>query len=353
MYSPILRNRQNEMLAIKDLKNDVCEHIMPLFDLAAPTKAADRKKDVPYVEKNIARTQNIVRRIPSVMIDSSELDAKFRVSDNVHPLVAAAAAIRDGGSVPIPVTGLHRDFDHGNAVKKIFSNGAVNGLCLRLDATDVSTVAMTHRNIHKLLENFSVATEETILLLDMQCLYGHQIDQVATQITKLLSSLSVNQWRAIQVGGYGIPDQISTAVQTNAQGYLPRIEQDIFYTIAKRDFESPLWFADYTTLSPAVVELDWRLISKVMTPRALYTLGSSWFVVRGGAISSHPDGNDQYFQLAEEVVALDEFCGSDFSEGDDYILKRSRHSGKAGNAGSWIRACVNHHIAFTATMHSI
>ena len=88
-----------------------------------------------------------------------------------------------------------------------------------------------------------------------------------------------------------------------------------------------------------------------MSPKALYTLEDLWFVVRGGALSSHPDGYDQYYSIADEIVALDEYCGPDYSYGDGYISERSKRVGKPGNAGSWIVACVNHHLTFTANAH--
>jgi hypothetical protein len=101
-----------------------------------------------------------------------------------------------------------------------------------------------------------------------------------------------------------------------------------------------------------VVELDWKLIRKVMSPKALYTLGDSWFVVRGGAFSSHPDEYAQYFSIADEIVALDEYSGPTFSYGDSYICDRSKRLRTPGSPASWITACVNHHITFAALTHA-
>jgi hypothetical protein len=84
---------------------------------------------------------------------------------------------------------------------------------------------------------------------------------------------------------------------------------------------------------------------------ALYALEDVWFVVRGGAFSSHPDEYEQYFSMADEIVALDEFCGADFSYGDQYISDRHKREGTPGSPGSWTTACVNHHVSFTADAH--
>jgi hypothetical protein len=189
------------------------------------------------------------------------------------------------------------------------------------------------------------------LLFDLQCLYGKDKDRVAKEVIRLLKLVETKVWAGIIIGGYAIPDQLSTAVSTKEQAYLPRIEQDVFHEVAAYESKLPRWFADYTILPPSVVELDWRLIRKVMSPKALYTLEDEWFVVRGAAFSSHPDEYEQYYSIADEIVALDEYCGPDYSYGDKYISDRSKRDGKAGSPGSWITACVNHHLTFTANAH--
>ena len=352
MYSPILRNRQSERLGFKHLSKNCREHVMPLFDVAAPTKASDQAKGQAFVARNIARTGSIVNNLRAVFVDSSELDPSFRLADGAHPLIAAANAIANSGVRPIPVTGLHRDETHNAATFAISKVQAPQEVCLRLDATDASTATLTSRRIESFLSEHSTASSLTYLLLDMQCLYGTDKDAVARQIRRLLDLLSARAWAGIIIGGYGLPDQLSSAVQTNEQRYLPRIEQDVFYDLATHAIDAEKWFADYTILPPSVVELDWKLIQRVMAPKALYTLGNTWFIVRGGAFSSHADGYDQYYSIAGGIVALDEYCGQDYSYGDKHIWERSQRIGTPGNPASWITAGVNHHITFTAETHA-
>lgn len=351
MYSPILRNRQSEVLAIRHLSKSVRPSMMPVLDIAAPTKSADKAAGLKYVERNLERTEKYVTGFPAVFVDSSELDPAFRLSHDVHPLEGAAVAVVGAGGQPIPVTGLHRDAAHKAATISIANNHAQGRLCVRLDATDVSTATLTFKRIRDLLEADSVESSVVYLLFDLQCLFGKDKDSVAKEVLRLLKLVETKTWAGIVVGGYAIPDQLSTAVSTMEQAYLRRIEQDVFHEAAAYEMDTPRWFADYTILPPSVVELDWRLIHRMMSPKALYTLEDLWFVVRGGALSSHPDGYDQYYSIADEIVALDEYCGPDYSYGDTYISERSKRVGKPGNAGSWIVACVNHHLTFTANAH--
>jgi len=351
MYSPILRNRQSELLAIKHLSNSVRASMMPVLDVAAPTKSTDKAAELQYVERNLKRTTKYGTGFSAVFVDSSELDPAFRLPKKVHPLEALAGAVVGAGSRPIPVTGLHRDAAHKAVAIAVANDHAKGSLCVRLDPTDVSTATLTFKRLRDLLQMDSVESSAVYLLLDLQCLYGKDRDSVAKEVLRLLKLLEAKEWAGIIIGGYAIPDQLSTAVSTKEQGYLPRIEQDVFRDAAAYEMNTPRWFADYTTLPPAVVELDWKLIRKVMSPKALYALDTEWFVVRGGAFSSHPDEYDQYYSIADEIVALDEYRGPEYSYGDRYIFDRSKRDGTPGSPSSWITACVNHHLTLTANAH--
>lgn len=352
MYSPILRNRQSEMLAIKHLSVEVRPQIMPLIDIASPTKKADKETGVKYVERNIARAAKALSGISSVFVDSSELDPSFRLAGNEHPLLSAANAFAKAAIRPVPVTGLHRDQAHRAAANAVAASIGKSEICIRLDVTDVSTATLTYKRLQALMASDGLVPGEVYLLIDLQCLFGQELEPSVTQVSRFLNHVNKESWAGIIVGGYGIPDQLSTAVSTKGEAYLPRIEQRIFDAASKLALDSPIWFADYTTLPPSVVELDWRVVVKVISPKALYTLDDDWFVVRGGAFSSHPDEYAQYYSMAKKIVDLDECCDEEHCYGDRYIWERSREIGKPGSPGSWITACVNHHVTLTANNHA-
>lgn len=339
------------MLALRHLYDPIRQHVMPVIDVAAPAKAADQDKALKYVARNIGLTAKAVAGFPAVFVDSSELDPDFRLPGDVHPLARAAESVLDAGVRPIAVTGLHRDEQHRAQAASIAQAQDLPSLCVRLDATDVSTATLSLRRLRELIDAASLEPKDVYVLLDLHCLFGHDKEVVSKLVLRFLKLLETDTWAGILVGGYGFPDQLSSACATSSQTYLRRIEQDVFSDVAAAEMSTPRWFADYTVLSPSAVELDWRLVSKVMTPKALYTLNDVWFVVRGGAFSSHPHGYKQYFSMADEIVALDEFCGADFSYGDQYISERHNREGTPGSPASWITACVNHHVSFTADAH--
>ena len=352
MYTPILRNRQSELRALQllsELEKGLC---FPLIDLAAPGKSADVHKVQTYVERNITRTEAAVAGFEYVLLDSSELDPNMRLRGLKYPLVEVAKAMVAAGTKPVPVVGLHREKSHMKAALKVAELvQSKRQFCVRLDATDVATSAHSFRELKSTLANLGVSSEKVILLLDLQSVFGTDPIFHSAKVGRFIAQVSDQDWAGFVIAGYGLPEQMSAAVEVRGQGYISRVEQTVFMQVASEFGSKKIWFGDYATLTPTQVELDWRVISKTMSPKVVYTLSDSWFVVRGGPFSTHSDGYGQYHDLASEIIALDEFSGSGFSYGDNYIQDCASRIGKTGSPSSWITACVNHHIALTGRQH--
>jgi hypothetical protein len=57
-------------------------------------------------------------------------------------------------------------------------------------------------------------------------------------------------------------------------------------------------------------------------------------------------GFAQWPANAKLLCGRPEYCGADFSDGDGCIRERSILGGKTGNAETWLRAGINHHLTF-------
>jgi hypothetical protein len=352
MYTPILRCRQNELLAVAELSAETKHLCTPLLDLPAPSRNEDKAAPEAFTERSIGRTKKAVVGLARVFVDSSELEPALRISGGAHPLLEAAKSIALSDVLPIPVSGLHRDAAHQKAVAKVSKELADDSVCIRLDSTDISTPTLTHKRIVGLLSDYALETSRAFLLMDLKSVFHHDPTHLANSVGHFVAQASKSHWAGLVVAGYGVPDELREAIAVREQGYIPRTEQLVYRSVAAGNQLHNLWFGDYATLSPVHVEFDWRYMNKVMGPKALYALEDSWFAVRGGPFSTHEDGYGQYYDLAAEIVALEEFSGADFSWGDDYIQARANRIPKPGSPGTWIKACINHHISFTALSHS-
>ncbi len=168
-----------------------------------------------YVARNIARTEKIVAGFPAVFVDSSELDPDFRLPGGVHPLARAADSVIDAGVRPIAVTGLHRDDEHRAEALSIAKAQDLPGLCVRLDATDVSTATLTHKRLRDLVGAAALEPTDVYVLLDLQCLFEHDKEAVSKQVLRFLKLLESRH-----LGGH--IGRADTGFRTNCHRRAPR-----------------------------------------------------------------------------------------------------------------------------------
>jgi hypothetical protein len=307
-----------------------------------------------FTDRNIAKLTKTIQGFEYVFVDSSELDPALRLTGGIPPILAAARAMREAGTIPIPVAGLHRDLEHMKAVVEVGRNVGAGIVCVRFDATDIGTAKMSHKHLMTLLASNNLEPSQVVLLLDLQSVFSANVDLMAAQVFRFLDCTSGSNWQATILAGYGLPDQISRVIPVRDQGYIPRLEQDIYRRVVQGQPTQSIWFGDYTSVAPTHVELDWKIISRTMGPKAVYTLDNSWFIARGGPFAREAEGYRQYYSLASKIVALEDFPSApDFSYGDRYIFDRSTGRGETtGGPGSWITASVSRHATLTAKLHS-
>jgi hypothetical protein len=80
-----------------------------------------------------------------------------------------------------------------------------------------------------------------------------------------------------------------------------------------------------------------------------YTAREDWIVIRGeGVRNAGGAGYAQWPANAQLLCERPEFCGSSFSAGDRYIEMMGTAAPSNGNAPSWLRAGINHHMSLAS-----
>ncbi|MCY4642013.1 MAG: beta family protein [Gammaproteobacteria bacterium] len=347
VYVPVLKSKQSELRALKYLEAEIKNKILPLIDLAAPSTDQDLADPVSYVEKSILKLGDHLNKFKHVILDSSELESDFRVTGNVHPLRAAAEALQGAVDSVIPTTGLSRDMAHLNALIEICELSRNDIICIRLDAYDLETPSETANNFNNFV-NEHLKNYKVIVLLDFECVYGFESALISEKVIRIEQKLDIPNKIFTAVIGCGIPKNIKQAVGARSSGYIPRVEVEAFNQLNSKKHNGKFVFGDYAIVNPQYVQLDYRIINKVMGPKIFYALSNAWFVIRGGSFDAHPDKYNQYYDLAKEVSKLPDFSGGDYSYGDQYIELRSNDDGSTGNPASWLVAGINRHVTFSA-----
>lgn len=103
-------------------------------------------------------------------------------------------------------------------------------------------------------------------------------------------------------------------------------------------------FSDYTIQHPYFAEPP---AHANFSASIRYTLNSEWLIMRGqGVFVDGGPGFKQWPALAELLCGKEEFCVEGFSSGDQYIAQMGAQQKVTGSAETWIRAGMNHHMAF-------
>ena len=348
MYSPFLKSKRSEGLALQRLAPDVRESIFPLIDLAAPTTEKQKKNPAAHVKnivKDLSRYLNLFER---VMVDSSEMDANIRTPDGVHPILAATRALDSENVSVVPMTGLDRDQDHLKAVTDAIKEVGGSAVGIRIDPYDLETPTATARRLEDMLSK-RFGELQFVLVYDLRTVFGADINTLTSRVLVLDEKVSHDSEELTIVSGSGLPQRIVEAVPTKSSNYIARVERQIWSELRKSISKGrTVVFGDYATVTPDYVELDFALIYKQMGPKVIYALDEEWFVTRGGSFERHPDGRNQYYSLAKEVIRLEDFPGEDYCFGDGFIGEKAKHIGTPGSPASWVIASINRHISRTA-----
>jgi hypothetical protein len=100
-------------------------------------------------------------------------------------------------------------------------------------------------------------------------------------------------------------------------------------------------FGDYTVQYPFMKDLSFPTFSASIR----YTSEKYWAIMRGQSVKKG-SGYAQWPANAAMLCKRSEFSGRKFSNGDEYIYTMSEQEKNTGNAMTWIRAGINHHLTF-------
>lgn len=81
-----------------------------------------------------------------------------------------------------------------------------------------------------------------------------------------------------------------------------------------------------------------------------YALDTRWLVQMGGKFAE--GAAPEMHTMCDELIARQEYCGSDFSAGDEEISRVADPDEGPGGPTQWLQWCVSHHIEFVISQLS-
>lgn len=342
MYTPILKWRQGEYLALERLFESTKEHILPLAEIPPIEWDFENSRRAKTIDQHL---QPFARRLHNkwkrrtAFVDLCLLDPNERLADGRHPVSYIFEATRENGAFAIPVTGLGRDPAYQQAVRNVALTDH-NGVCLRLSFEDIARSDVSVR-IEAMSDYLDTAIHNIDIVVDMGSPNFHPLSTFSNALHVALSKIEQSSWcRSLCIAASSFPETMG-ALHRGSQR-LERSEWLLYKAfMAKAGGKyDHLRFGDYAIAHPVLPAQDMRLLRPSASLR--YSINDAWFIVKGKNVRDY--GFAQYVELCKEVVNSPYFAGENFSAGDAYILGCSEGRKSTGQLTVWRWVGTNHHL---------
>lgn len=331
MYTPILKWKVGEKLALQQLSNNIKDQILPLIELQ-PLKDKDKDTQafIQKFEKDIIKYWGPNRPF---LVDFSYFN-NDTIYNNIQNFIETNL---NRNAICIPVISL----ENYDAYLKYFVESKHllhNGLAIRLTP---KTLDSYDSAIKQIISSIQINKSSIILIIDFGLISEENIHLCNMCFDSIKNILKFYEYKQIIVTSTGFPTGFpSNYMSGQSEKLFYRTELLLWKKLNKSGINNIL-FGDYCCNTPKPLPAD----TSQLRPSAIikYTTDDSWLIVKGGQI--YKSGNSQYKDLSAKIVNSPYFKGKDYSYGDKYIYDcYNDENPKLGNPTTWVKVATNHHI---------
>ena len=345
-YVPLLRAKLGEFKALSGTLDSVRDSLTPLIEL--PPVAWDPEDGEEAPEGPDPSIANATKRVEQnwgserpFFLDLGLVSSSLALGGGVHPVEFVLGEARNKQLKPIPVTSPGRDSAFQDAIRDAVASDQ-RGVCIRLGSDDFDDIGAAIAELKVRMEHFGVGPDETDLLLDFGEVRADQTGPMVLAASAVIGAIpEIDKWRTLIWAGTAFPSVQNFQADSLNSG--PRGEWAIWQSLRSKSASLPRVpsFADYTING---VQSDYDVAAAFFpsSPNLRYTADADFLIWK----ARHPrHGHDQFNGICRLAVARPEFKGAAFSEGDGYIERCAKNEDGPGNATSWRKVGVSHHLA--------
>jgi len=349
IYVPILKGKEGEYAALEALSGEVRPVVRPLIEIPSVPYDYANERPAKSIDDHVAgvaeRLQKSWQDSP-VYLDLPWFDEEDRLEGGGIAIGAVLTACGAIGVNALPVVSSTCSPAYLAACGAYSATSGL-GSCVRLYVDDFEEDIDLEVEVDRMLKGLgAVDATFTDLIIDLEDL-GRDASRAVLVARSVFSMIpKEDEWRHLILAAASFPEDLSN-VDAATTTTLPRHEWDLWKTLQRRPNLLPrrdLIFGDYAIAHPIPKELDPRTMR--MSANIRYTTRENWLVVKGRNVRQY--GFDQYFDLCRTLVNRPEYCGRDYSWGDEYIAECASNSKGPGNATTWRKVGVNHHLTLMA-----
>ena len=348
-YTPFLRAKGGEFKAINQLACSDKEKLRPFFDLPKIDEDCVPSEDefltqVAKIERKCSLNLN---NIAAFYLDNKDISDRYLVKGRSN--YRAILEIFSGMSV-IPVTGINRSSDRQMSVIDAARAGVVSSerVAIRLDFLDIEKYRLVSYEFESLVRGLAGTFKNIVLIYDLGVIKPSEISECIRRVGTFgaaVASFFIPETTILT--GSSIPGSIADIAKPETQIEFDRSEIAVFNEVSTL-FPTKLDLGDYATVSPLYsgADIPVEAMQNVTAPKIIYAYKDKQFVIRGGALRSHPRKQEQYYDLCSVLASKPYFRGAAYSNGDSVFYEKSHGIEPRLTPTHAVAPMVNAHITY-------
>jgi hypothetical protein len=340
LYMPILKARQGEQFALRNVPALHMTHILPVVELLPlPTKSIKSATELKrlYLEKTATWMTKARFTTHRIAIDTAAYFDPTQSARDTLISVRHYLAQRSIQAIPViypsmvlinPQTIAEQEFP---------------AIVLRL-----STGYYAPDDVAKLVATAKALLPkgaELHLLLDAHAVYGKDGASVTTDATRFVAAAAKARGvTTITFAGGSFPPNLG-GIQQGVQNYIERVEWKTWKALIA-EFTT-LRFGDYAVTHPQLLgDIDPGKMN--VSAQIRYARHDDWWLLKAKGVRTKGSGGmGQYNLLCQLLVRSKDYADKDFSYGDANYLSHTVTGASTGSFMTWRRDATSHHLART------
>jgi len=330
-YVPILKSKEGELIALRNLTPETKARMIPLIELQPRETSKLLSRTLGNIKKGWIKELPLFLDVDKAFLSHDEQSAIQILSDSLSELAKLGFKV-------VPVTGLGRSAEFNNAVHSFIGYG----VCIRLVSADWRDLATLESRLRETIQGFSLPLNQVDLVFDYEAFLPSSLGTIITSaVTAMNGITSINRYRNSIFVATAFPSQPIS--QPYTVYHYPRSEYDAWSTlISVPNLKRKPIFGDYTTVHPVLPDLPFQVGIKI-APKIKYATNADWICLKWDA-----GDFDRFHEVCSNLAALPEFKGADYSWGDSRIAQCSATRTRTGNPREWVSIGINHHLTLVA-----
>jgi len=339
-YLPILKWKQGERIALRNLKGDQWDGVVPLIELqpiaAAPNFPSLQAALPDYLDR-IAK--DLAKALPegkACAIDTRYVSTGYpKQAQLLYAVSLRLAKLTDRKILPLITSALvQSEAAQLERIAERFDESIV-----RIDAPSVD-VAQVRPIIQLVKDAFKKGAVHVVV--DQFSLVGKDSKVMATAIKPYLDEAVVSKSASVTIAGGSFPVNLIGFKQGTFD--IERVEWKVWKQIRKGGAYADVRYADYCVTHPALSpEMDPTQMNPSVAIR--YAADGHWRLFKAGGFKKGTP--NQYMALCQLLLSDAVYTDPTYSYGDQCYADAASAKLGNGNPSSWRRDATNHHLVLT------